>query len=271
MRKFKLIVMIALFCLLNARAEETPPRPPEAGEASAANAANTANAAIEANIKKLGDAEFAVREAAEKALLETGKPAGDALQAATKNADPEVARRARILLEKIFPPLVLTAEPLGQAKVGEALKFKIRIKNTSEKELAAVRCLDGSIINRRYPHFSQDVSNEKEAPSRKGFCGNCNSLSPDDFVKLKPGEEFDPFASYGHGQGGFGAFIREYTPTAAGRITVTFTCDYTQSDVKQWDGPIERGAQRMGKEGRELFVLVPKIKLEAKVELDVKE
>src|SRR4051794_12024947 len=94
MRKFKRIVIIALFCLLNARAEDAAPKTPEADAA-----------AIDANIKKLGDAEFTVREAAEKALLDSGKAAGNALQAATKSSDAEVAQRARNLLEKIFPPL----------------------------------------------------------------------------------------------------------------------------------------------------------------------
>src|SRR5207248_1409590 len=51
-------------------------------------------------IEELGDDSFAVREQASQRLWSAGRAAEPALQAALKSADPEVARRARALLDR---------------------------------------------------------------------------------------------------------------------------------------------------------------------------
>src|SRR5262245_2263375 len=113
--RFVILLMLAfVMALSKAKAEDAAVKHPHV-KADAA--------AIEAQIKKLGDADFAVREAAEKELFAIGKPAESALKTAVGSDDPEITSRARRLLEKIFPPLVLTAEPIGEARVGETIKF----------------------------------------------------------------------------------------------------------------------------------------------------
>lgn len=52
-------------------------------------------------IEKLGSPDFAEREAATKRLEELGATARDALQAACKSEDPEIARRAHDILHKV--------------------------------------------------------------------------------------------------------------------------------------------------------------------------
>ena len=218
---------------------------------------------IAVQIKNLDDANFEVRDAASAALLSAGKRAGDALRVAAKSDKPEVASRAAVLLEKIFPPLVLSAEPVGEARVGQPVKFKVTITNVSDKELAAVRCLDGSTRGRRYPIFKRvEIPNQTDEGG-KGFCGNCNILFKDDFMVLKPGQSFEPLT-------GFGNELCTFTPKTAGKIAVTFTCDYANADAKRWDGPIERARQNLGTDAL-TFARVPKILLETKVELNVKE
>jgi hypothetical protein len=57
-------------------------------------------AQIEQWIKQLGDSEFLVRESATRKLWEAGDHAEGALQKATRSDDPEVAKRAREILDK---------------------------------------------------------------------------------------------------------------------------------------------------------------------------
>ncbi len=56
---------------------------------------------IEQLIRQLGDEQFALREAATKALLEIGNPARAALAQAVEHPDAEVALRARTILDKL--------------------------------------------------------------------------------------------------------------------------------------------------------------------------
>jgi len=52
-------------------------------------------------VKQLGDDSYAVREAAQKKLIEIGPPARDAVAAAVESKDPEVSTRAKAILEAI--------------------------------------------------------------------------------------------------------------------------------------------------------------------------
>ncbi len=58
-------------------------------------------AVIDEQIQKLGAGEFKDREAASLALGEIGEPAREALQAATRSRDPEIAQRATELLKSL--------------------------------------------------------------------------------------------------------------------------------------------------------------------------
>src|SRR5947209_8702057 len=51
-------------------------------------------------VQQLGDDDFSTREEASKKLYETGQPAEEALQAAARSDDAEVARRAGEIMDK---------------------------------------------------------------------------------------------------------------------------------------------------------------------------
>ena len=71
---------------------------------------------IDRLIRQLGDHDYETREQAGKRLLQVGEPALDALWAAERSEDQEIARRAETLASKIGTPL-LTKE-LRQMKAG---------------------------------------------------------------------------------------------------------------------------------------------------------
>ena len=70
-------------------------------------------------IAELGDAKFAVREAASKSLSDLGKKARPALEAAASSSSPEVAERAKTVLGKLE---IITSEQLRQIRVVEVLE-----------------------------------------------------------------------------------------------------------------------------------------------------
>ncbi len=226
-------------------------------------------------VGKLGAEDFTIRDEAEKRLFLAGKPVADALKKALSSEDPEVRLRVRRILDRLFPVLQLQVRAAGEAKVGRTVSFEIRIKNVSDREQVVVRCLDGSTDGSRFPMYARQIEwAEKtegataEAKDGGRLCGNCNSLDEDDCVLLKPGETLDPFATHGHGQGGFGKWLLEWKPEQAGKASARFTCDFTPENPAFWNGPVER-AYGLGK-AEPLLARVPKLKLEAHVDLEVK-
>jgi len=81
------LLVVCLFAITLAVAAD-PPKPPTAEEIGTA-------------VRQLGDSRYTVREQATKRLWQAGPAAESALRDALKNRDPEVARRARELLDKI--------------------------------------------------------------------------------------------------------------------------------------------------------------------------
>lgn len=226
-------------------------------------------------IEQLGSEDFEVREAAERTLLQMGKPAVEKMKGALRHKDAEVRSRVQHILDTLEPVLALSVEVEGEARVGQAVNFKVRIKNVSDRDHLAVRCLDGSWDGSRFPAFSRLIlpdekpeAHSQDNEGRKRFCGNCNSIGEDDLVKLKPGEAFDPFGEFGHGQGGFGREWLEWKPTQPGKAAVTFSCDYSPGHPLLWNGGVERELGLGGLENR--LAQVPKIKLEGKASIDVK-
>jgi tetratricopeptide (TPR) repeat protein len=66
---------------------------------------------VPAEIQRLGDDRYAVREEATKRLWEMGKPALPRLREATSHTDPEIVRRAKLLIRKIELEITPDTEP----------------------------------------------------------------------------------------------------------------------------------------------------------------
>lgn len=237
---------------------------------SAADAGDAAPAVDEARvaalIKDLDSEVFETRDAADKELAKLGKAALPLLRKALDaTADPEARNRLRRICDALSVPLVLTAEVVGEAQAGKPVKFKVCIKNVSEREIVAVACLDGSTSGKRYPKYNRTVTPAPAGPQvEKGFCGNCNGLTGNDLVELKSGESLEVL-----GEQTFGNYLAEWTPPKEGTYTLTFTCDYAQEDPKLWNGPIERRGG-MPEALSAKLARVPKITLTTKVEVKVK-
>ncbi len=197
-----------------------------------------AEADYAALVKQLGADAFELREQAEADLQRLGKPALPELREAVKSEQPEVAARARRLVARIDPPLVLEVETEGVARAGEPLKIKVRLHNTSDRTVTVVPCLDGSTRAKRFPHFARTIVTPTPAgPQAMPMgCGNCNSIGEADLIDLKPGERFEPLTH----ERSFGAQLAEWTPTEAGEHKITFSIRYDAPSELEWNGPVER-------------------------------
>ncbi|GMV80919.1 MAG: hypothetical protein AMXMBFR7_21030 [Planctomycetota bacterium] len=224
-----------------------------------------AEADYAALVQQLGSDAFELREQAEAELQRLGKPALAELRAALKSEQPEVAARARRLVARIDPPLVLEVETEGVARAGEPLKIKVRLHNTSDRTVTVVPCLDGSTRTKRFPHFARTIV----APTPAGpqampmGCGNCNSLGEADLIELKPGERFEPLTH----ERSFGAELAEWTPAEAGAHKITFSIRYDAPSELEWNGPVERrgGLGEVAQRIRQ----IPSLRLEKTVTVQV--
>lgn len=243
MRALPVLILLAT-CALCANGEDAEPKPGRVAEL----------------VKQLSSEEFETREAASMALLAMGKPAlAELRKALDKSDDAEARQRLAKIVEALDEPLEFTAETEGEARAGKEIKFRVRIKNVSDRDVTVVGCLDGSTSNRRYPQFSRTITPDNSPPPMLSG-GSCNSITESDLKVLKPGESFDPF--------GPGARETSWIPVKEGTYTVRFTCDYAAKDVLEWNGPIEQSAGLGGLE--EKLKNVPKVTLTATVQVKVK-
>jgi len=73
------------------------------------------------------------------------------------------------------------------------LVLLVQFENVSEAAHSVMPCLDGSIVQWRYPHYELEVLDAQgQPPPRAGMgrCGNVNPWRTRDFVSLRPGEVF---------------------------------------------------------------------------------
>ena len=224
-------------------------------------------------LPRLASERIAEREVAVADLFKQVDSAGPNARAILRTrlktaTDPSVRLALEAALKRI-PPLELKIEVKGEPAVGWMVKFKARIKNIGDDEVAVVRSLDGSAHGSRYPRVFAEIRGPdghvipRESPFR---CGHFNRLRIDDLSALKPGQDFDPF-----GQGSYGNFhLSDWYPAVAGKHTVLLWIDYSAKEPAEWRGVLGPPGSE-DEPLRRLFDQVPKVKLEAKVEFEVKE
>lgn len=77
--------------------------------------------------------------------------------------------------------------------LGENPKIKSIITNSGKEEITLIHALDGSNDSIRFPILKFDIYRNDTLLKNTGFrCGNLDGLSFKSFVKLNPGESFDP-------------------------------------------------------------------------------
>lgn len=120
---------------------------------------------------------------------------------------------------QVEPKDVLCEIYLGKKsfRVGDRLEVQVRLQNLSDKTFYLVGCLDASESRSRYPHAFWVISGpERCADSNVGTLLSAlgDSLGPGDFVRLRPGDAFDPFGcGEALQQGRAGEFAMSYIST----------------------------------------------------------
>lgn len=91
---------------------------------------------------------------------------------------------------------ILTAEPSSQ--VGRIPSVAVEIINQTDTDIYLVGNLDGSSVGLRYPHCYFKLIGPDGKPVHYPFhgCANVNPLLEDDFVRVPPGDAFDPFKTF---------------------------------------------------------------------------
>jgi hypothetical protein len=160
-----------------------------------------------------------------------------------QSAFPDDAKKAPLELK-------LSCEKKEYATT-ERPTFKAVFKNVSSDPVYVIRCLDGSSMSRRYPHYAaQATVDEKPVEKKKiGLCGNMNGLKAEDFEKIAPGDTFDPLGSercFGHIE------LKEtldFSKPGKYKVTLTYDTD-TKTDTGFYGDGLESGGDLLAKLAR---------------------
>jgi len=159
---------------------------------------------------------------------------------------------------------VLTASKTNY-EAGELPKFNVSIKNNSSKEVYLIGSLEKSDIQRRMPWCYFTVEKPKPDSFIIERCGFANPLRLQDFVKLKPGDSFDPYAVIDN----YGFFPDDYiidrrTFRNAGVYRIQFHYSTNGNNTRRFYGSMSPGEQP-GQWIKMLVSKVPKIDLESNI------
>jgi hypothetical protein len=151
-------------------------------------------------------------------------------------------------------------------RVGDQPEISARIINGAENAIYLVRSLDGSERKARFPHVYYSVSGTEGGLSetRFGYCGVLNPLLPEDFVRLEPGNDFDPYKHYVFSKAGrlvHSRFVK------AGSYTFMFHYSTENGDIKDWRGSVRETPAEVD----ELWRQVARVNLSCSLTVDVVE
>jgi hypothetical protein len=123
-------------------------------------------------------------------------------------------------------------------EVGKAPNITVTLTNLTDADIYLVGSLDASDSKRRYPHCSFEVTGPdgKPAVQRIARCAFMNTLRAKDFIKVSPGEAFDPFQSIDD-SGFFSAYqLDERHFRMPGVYRIRFVYSTKNDDIKAWAG-----------------------------------
>lgn len=151
-------------------------------------------------------------------------------------------------------------------RVGDQPEISARIINGTEKAVYLVRSIDGSERKARFPHVYYTVSGTEGGFSETqfGYCGALNSLQAEDFVKVEPGSDFDPYRHY---------VIQKAAKLAHSRFvkagSYTFELHYSTEggDIKDWRVSVPETPSGVS----DLWRKVPRVNLSCSLTVDVVE
>jgi len=148
-------------------------------------------------------------------------------------------------------------------RVGDQPEISARIINGTEKAVYLVRSLDGSERKARFPHVYYSVSGTEGGLSETqfGICGTLNPLLTEDFVRVEPGNDFDPYKHYEPGKLVHFRFVK------AGSYTFKFHYYTENGDIKDWRGSVRETPAEVN----ELWRKFARVNLTCSLTVDVVE
>jgi hypothetical protein len=130
--------------------------------------------------------------------------------------------------------LEISSDKGAHQSLDEPLALSVRLTNVSDRPLWVVGVLPGS-EGLRYPQYMAEIEGPS-GPVQKPFpegLDYARGLSPDDFVRLAPGESFDP-------QQGKGFIpiqqLAWFKPPEPGKYRLQLRYDTTETDPRAWMG-----------------------------------
>ncbi|HLG43090.1 MAG TPA: hypothetical protein VI643_06970 [Planctomycetota bacterium] len=240
------------------------------------DARNLFKANFEAILNELAEDDPETRVRARNALDELllGNPElafAAVREALSRGSDPEV-RTSLISSTRLLPPLKLTLEIEGEAKVGRPIAFRVRIQNQSLQPQIAARFRTAPGDSAGFPRILCHVESADSFSPRITDLRvhDPAPLAEEDFVLLRPLESFDPF----DGRAPATPDLAGFTPEAPGLYVAHLSIDCAEPDPFIWEGRVMVQCQRchpvpprhpMG----ELVDRVPKLKVKGRLEFQV--
>ncbi len=131
--------------------------------------------------------------------------------------------------------LVCTIQGSPTCEAGQAPQILVTVSNNTDRDIYLVHCLDASDRKGRYPHCYFEVTGPDGNPLKPvlGGCGNMNTLRGENFVRVPPGEVFNP---YGEGNYGFYPHLSYGLFRTPGEYRIRFVYSTESDDLKAWAG-----------------------------------
>lgn len=152
-------------------------------------------------------------------------------------------------------------------KVGEVPQLQVKIINEGNEDVYIIGSLDGSDVKWRMPYCYFSIQKPKtDSVGLVGRCGNTNALSASDFIRIKPGESFNPYQLFDGIHGFFSDFetMRPENFRNPGIYKIRFYYNSNSNDIDSFDGRFNQ----LGNDSIAVRELFPKA---AKVELSSNE
>ena len=147
------------------------------------------------------------------------------------------------------PIEVVLGAPRGAWRVGETVTVEVAVKNVSPHVIWMVGVVDGSEWGYRYPHYRPSIVAGHPVPAvEHEACGNVAPLQLADFVRLEPGESFDPTVPRGAAAFVTLATFAGFTPSSPGdydsRLTISTRGDRDEDWLGMTGYPGEEAVKR---------------------------
>jgi hypothetical protein len=178
--------------------------------------------------------------------------------------DPKVAEPVNTARGDIFCKLASLRESY---RVGDQPEISARIINGTEKAIYLVGNLDGSERKARFPHIYYSVSGVEGGLSetRFGYCGTLNPLLIEDFTRVEPGTDFNPYKQIDAYRFWSAVKLMHSRFVKAGSYTFKFHYSTENGDIKDWGGSVRETPAEVN----ELWRKVARVNLTCALTVDV--